>query len=86
MENVVTFGVSFYENIKSLTTFEILSSTNVSLVFSNTSRQSRRTMHDYLSKTDQPATFDKLQSKLITLYRRMQEPYYNEDGALLSNS
>ena len=48
------------------------SSTNVSPVFSNTLLQSRITMHDHLSQTDQPATFDKVQSKLITLWRQMQ--------------
>ena len=41
------------------------SSANVSLVFSNTSHQSRISMHDYLSKTDQPATFDKLESNKV---------------------
>ena len=43
-------------------------------------------MHDYLLKTDQSATFDKLQSKLITLNRRMQESWYIEYEALFGNS
>ena len=46
------------------------SSTNVSLVFSNTFHQSRITMHNYLSQTDQPASFDKLQTKLTTIHFR----------------